>query len=89
MPLYDFVCECGKVQEKLFSISECPVTIPCECGEKAVKTITLGHGGIATDGKVPWMADASDQLQGSWEKPFETRTEWKQYLSDRHLVAAG
>jgi hypothetical protein len=37
MPLYEYFCTCGAHEEKIFSATERPATIPCpkECGKEA------------------------------------------------------
>lgn len=41
MPIYEYACEsCGKVTEKLVSMSGDNQTIECECGSKAEKIMS-------------------------------------------------
>lgn len=77
---------CEKVKEKFFHIDDCPKSILCDCGERAKKFISAGHGGIQTDNKVPWMDSACKVLQRDGERPIETRTEYKAYLKKNHLT---
>ena len=61
------------------------------------ETDLLGNAPIDTFSFSPQFADtsygrfpdASDQLQHSYERPFETRGEWKKYLKDNGIIAAG
>lgn len=90
MPLYDFMCDsCGKIKEKFFHINDCPEAIECECGKKAKKIISVGHGGIFTDNDVIWLESASKVLIKPHEKPLTTRGEYKRYLKDNGLQAIG
>lgn len=56
MPIFDFVCECGKTVERLVKSHESEVM--CECGKKMVSKMTsapsfrlTGTGWYATDFK--------------------------------------
>jgi len=93
MPLYSFECtKCGEVQECVFKIDECPVSIPCsQCGDVAKKILSLGHGGIQCDSinDVPWLPSALDNLQPDGEKRLESRSEWKAYLKEKGMRATG
>lgn len=89
MPLYNFEClSCGSIKEKFFHIDDCPAAIKCECGEKAQKIITVGHGGIQSDAPV-WLPSAVKVLQPSHEKPITTRGEYKTYLKNNGITAIG
>jgi hypothetical protein len=68
-------------------VAECPDRIKCSCGKTAKKI--LSHTAVHTDGDVKWMADANKILRLDWEKPIETRGEWKKHLKDHNLIAAG
>lgn len=93
MPLYDYQCqECQHQQEEFFKLSDLPETVKCEkCNGEAKKIITFGHGGLQCDGinDVPWLESALKTLQPDGEKPLQTRSEYKQYLKDKKLIAAG
>ena len=89
MPLYDFQCECGKVQEQFFHIEDCPEDIPCECGKTARKILSTGHGGIFTDNDVAWLESASKNLVKQHEPPVTTRTEYRNYLKKNKLAPIG
>lgn len=87
MPLYDFQCPfCGKKQELFFHIDDCPEIVECNCGKKALKILSVGHGGLQTDNKVPWLPSACKTLQRDGERPIETRTEYREYLKKNNLV---
>ena len=90
MPLYSYECsECGKLQDRILKLAEIWKAIKCqECGGSTKKVITLGHGGIQRD-EPTWLPDACEQLIPEGQKPFETRTEYKKYLKDKNLIAAG
>lgn len=89
-PLYDFMCDsCGKVKEKFFHIDDCPKAILCDCGERAKKFISAGHGGIQTDGDVIWMPSAIKTLQPDHERPITTRMEYRRYLKEKGLEPIG
>jgi len=90
MPLYTYECDtCGNQMDRLFPVHHFPETMPCKCGDRARKVITVGHGGIQTDGDVKWLASARMNLQPDYEKPVETRGEYKRYLKDRGIVERG
>ncbi len=43
MPLYEYACvECGKITEKLVSVTMKELLICCDCGGKAKKIISSG-----------------------------------------------
>ena len=91
MPLYTYECSsCGEQEERVYKVDECPRTIQClKCHEIMVKVILPGHGGIKTDGDVPWLASAAKVLQPDHERPIETRGEYNRYLKDNNIIAAG
>jgi len=93
MPLYTYECaKCGEVTDMLSPMDSYPKTIRCtSCGARARKVIAVGHGGIQCDGMndVPWLASALGNLQPDGEKPIETRGEYKRYLKDKNIIAAG
>jgi putative FmdB family regulatory protein len=42
MPIYEYVCEkCGKKYNVIFKIDEDQKTIPCDCGHKEKKIISV------------------------------------------------
>jgi putative FmdB family regulatory protein len=87
MPLYSFECQkCKTIKEKFFHMEECPKSILCDCGGKAKKILTAGHGGIQTDSDVIWMPSAIKTLQREGERPIETRTEYRKYLKKNNLI---
>lgn len=92
-PLYDFECPvCGNIQEQFYNINDCPGTVQCsECGNDAHKIIVHGHGTIQCDSivDVPWLPSALKVLQPDGEKPLQTRGEYKQYLKEKNIIAAG
>ena len=59
---------------------QCP-----QCGFASKKVIVKSYGGIQTDNDVPWIADAADQLVPDGERPFETRSQYKRYLSQKGI----
>lgn len=87
MPLYEYECQhCGWVNEQIHKVTQIPEMIQCEkCGYPA-KKILSGHGAIMTDNKVKWLPSAVKALQPDYEKPIETRTEYKNYLKKNHLA---
>jgi putative FmdB family regulatory protein len=91
MPLYSYECrKCHKVVDKVFPINDCPRTVECDkCRHPADKILSIGHGGIQTDGDVKWLPSACEVLQRHGERPLETRTEYRNYLKDNGLVAGG
>lgn len=45
MPLYDYVCDCGKEREDVcLKISEIDTPVVCECGESMRRTIPRNQG---------------------------------------------
>ena len=95
MPLYDYECrECGLKMERFYlSYKDKPDWINCEhCGAEAKQILVPGHGGIQTDNDVPWLPGAleglqdTDNIQAGIEKPIETRTEYKKFLKDKHII---
>jgi len=87
MPLYDFLCECGREQELPFHIDMCPECISCACGKTAKKVLSVG--GIRTDNDVSWMESAVKVLQPDYERTIKTRTEYRKYLKDNRLEPIG
>jgi putative FmdB family regulatory protein len=89
MPLYEFKCKnCRKVSEQFFAVAERPDKIKCSCG-KTAKRVLSSRGAILTDGDVKWLASACQTLQKEGERPLQTRSEYKRYLKDNGLIAAG
>ena len=89
-PLYDFQCPfCGKKQEHFFHIDDCPEIIECDCGKKALKILSVGHGGIQTDNNVTWLPSAIKTLQPDYERPLQTRSQYKKYLKEKGLEPIG
>lgn len=90
MPLYVFECSCGNKQEEVFKINNCPKEIFCVCGKKAKKIIVAG-GGIQCDSinDVSWLSSALDNLQPDGERRLTSRSEYKRYLKEKNIIAAG
>lgn len=88
MPAYDYQCNsCGNVQEEFFKVSDKPEIVACvKCGSEAGKILsaTTVHG----DEMPAWMRHphALGCLQGSTEKPIESRSEYNRYLK-QHGIA--
>jgi hypothetical protein len=91
MPLYTFECSCGKRQDKIFKINECPKETLCSCGGTAKKIIANGNGGIQCDSinDVSWLPSAIDNLQPDGERRLTSRSEYKRYLKEKNIIAAG
>jgi len=88
MPTYEWECRnCRKVTEIICHVSECPDRIKCACGKTAKKI--LSRGAVLTDGNVKWLPSAIKVLQPDYERPIETRGEYKKYLKDRGLECTG
>jgi hypothetical protein len=53
--------------------------------------IAPGHGGRFNDSiiGVPWLKSALGNLQPDGEKPIESRSEYKRYLKEKNIIAAG
>jgi len=88
MPLYTYKCnDCGLEMDKSFPINDFPQEVECiACGRIARKILSVGHGGIQTDGDVLWLPSACEVLQRHGEPPLTTRTEYKQYLKKEGLI---
>jgi len=91
MPLYDFHCsKCNETFDQVYRLTDQKDVIMCPfCGGDARKIIVPGHGGIKTDGDVPWLASAVQSLQPDHERPIETRGEYNHYLKENNIIAAG
>ena len=91
MPLYDFECMgCHQQVEVMRPITDDPEYLACnKCDSLMRKVILPGHGGIKTDGDVPWLASAVKVLQPDHEQPIETRGEYNSYLKERGIIASG
>lgn len=94
MPLYSYECQtCGKEMDKVYPIENCPRVIECiHCRREAKKVLTIGHGGIQTDGGVTWLPSACETLQTPRERkerPITSRTEWKKTMKDKGLIPIG
>lgn len=87
MTLYDFECvSCGDQREISFPLDKCPESVLChKCGERAIKIIVNGHGGIQCDSviDVPWLPSAIEAVQPDGEPPIQSRGEFQAYL-DKH-----
>lgn len=86
MPAYDYLCPCGEQQEHFFRVADKPDTVPCKCGGKATKQLSIG--GIQGDELPVWARHphAMGCLQSAGEKPIETRSEYKRYLKERGII---
>ena len=90
MPIYEYQCNnCGNISERLFFMSEdLPETIDCiECGDIAHKIMSVNS--LQTDNDVTWLPSAVKTLQPDYERPIETRGEYKKYLKDNHIACKG
>lgn len=88
MPIYTFECSCGTVTDEIFRIADRPDRIKCpKCGANARRV--LAPGGVQTDGDVKWLESACKVLLRPGEPQLRTRSEWKRYLKDNNLIAAG
>ena len=76
--------------DRTFRMNDFPREVECiACGSLAKKILSVGHGGLQTDGDVNWLSSACKVLQRTGERELETRGEWRQYLKDNGLIAAG
>ncbi len=63
MPRYDYGCEtCGWREEKVFSMAAMPSTVPCPCGQEAVRVIDSVPEGFVTDRE--YIFDKGNCVQG-------------------------
>ena len=53
MPMYEYICECGKVLERIVKLSERDIKQKCECG-KLAERVQVSKGTF--------------HLKGSWFK---------------------
>jgi len=49
----------------------------------------LSRGAVLTDDNVSWLPSAIKVLQPDYERPIETREEYKKYLKDHNLECVG
>ena len=86
MPAYEYLCACGEQQEHFFHIADKPDTVPCKCGGKATKQLSIG--GVQGDEMPAWMRhpEVLGCLQPKTERPIQTRSEYKQYLKSRNIA---
>jgi len=93
MPIYTYECRhCGESQDRLYPVMSYPKAVKCsQCGRMARMVIVSGHGGRFCDSNinVPWLASALGNLQPDGERPIESRTEYKRYLKEHDIIAAG
>lgn len=94
MPLYTYQCrKCGKVMDKVYPMDNCPRVVGCiSCRYAADKILSVGHGGIQTDGGVKWLPSACETLQTKQERrerPLTSRTEWRECLKKKRLIPIG
>jgi len=84
MPTYDYECKgCGKVTEEFFQIKDKPSSIQCSCGKIAVKI--LGIPMVIGEDMPPWMTESITNLQGKFERPIESRSEYNRYLTKKGI----
>lgn len=90
MPIYTYECKhCGTITESIYKVADRPDTETChKCGGDAGRILS-SHGAVHTDNDVKWLASACKVLQKPGEAPLETRSQWKRYLKDHHLIAVG
>ena len=93
MPIYTYECRhCGETQDRLYPVSKYPKAVKCtQCCRMARMIIAPGHGGRFNDSiiGVPWLKSALGNLQPDGEKPIESRSEYKRYLKEKNIIAAG
>ena len=87
MPIYEYKCRCGKITERVCKITRILKRTKCTCGKMAKKI--LSRGAVLTDGNVSWLPSAVKVLQPDYERPVETRGEYKKYLKDHNLECTG
>lgn len=87
MPVYEYECQCGQKIERVCKISEHTRSVDCVCGKEAKQI--LSNGVALRDSDLPWLTDAVKTLQPSYERPVQTRSEWKKYMKDHHLACIG
>jgi len=88
MPIYEFQCSsCGKIQEKIFKINECPQSITCDsCRNQSKKVVCFG----AVQGDTPsWLDDgvqgALVDIDSRRFRPIETRSQLKKVMKERGI----
>jgi len=91
VPLYTYKCkDCGLEIDRSFPVNNFPREVECiACGRTAKKILSVGHGGIQTDGDVKWLASACDTLLTPGEPRLTTRTEWRACLKKKGLIPIG
>lgn len=86
MPIYEFQCkECGEIGEMAFRISDCPDAVQCTCGGEAPKIIS--RSAVQCDGAndVSWLKSAEQVIKPDYEKPWESRKDYKECLKRNGL----
>lgn len=92
MPLFDYECmKCKIYFEKILPVDECDTAQDCpKCGERAVKIIMQGHGGIfRKSDAAPWVRDAAKVLTDDDERPnpnLQSVDDLRKYLSENPNV---
>jgi putative FmdB family regulatory protein len=86
MPIYEYLCRCGKKHEVFHKINRVPKKHRCSCGWLAKRVISLG--GIQCDSvnDVKWLSSACKTLQHHGEPPLQSRSEYKKYLKDNNII---
>lgn len=88
MPLYEYHCRCGKKMEVFHKIRRVPKKHRCSCGWMAKRAIP-SSGAIQCDSvnDVKWLPSACMTLQKNGEPPLQSRTEYKRYMRDNHIIS--
>ena len=94
MPLYDYECQkCENTFDKLVPLNRYDESQECpECGGRAKKILTLGHGGVQDDHPV-WLDESIIRQLQDTDNPrlrrIESRTEYNNYLKDNSIIPTG
>ena len=91
MPTYEYECkECGHVHDRFFKVSECLNAVDCvQCGKKAHKILSITAIQCDSANDVSWLKSAEQVIKPQYEKPWDTRADYKDCLKRNNLVAAG
>lgn len=79
MPLYEYVCRCGRAEEIVRSVKDHTPTIPCECGQDMRQRITAPH-------VIPDIEPYRSMMTG---ERIKGRAHHKQHLREHNLIEIG
>lgn len=81
MPIYEYVCGCGKEFEEYKNFTDSSKSVVCQCGKRTKRKISIVN--LVTDTNFGYTGEVDKRLG---PKKIEGRKDWKQRVAAKGYV---